>query len=108
MQFGDIIQDARVKAKLKQKELAACIIKEDGEHISAPYLNDIERNRRTPSSDHMIEQFSKVLKISPELLYYAAGKIPAWAYDYRVNEERVITAFEAFKLELYNTQRNLF
>ncbi|HEX8178630.1 MAG TPA: helix-turn-helix transcriptional regulator [Pyrinomonadaceae bacterium] len=67
MQFGDIIQDARVKAELKQKELAARILKEDGKHISAPYLNDIERNRRTPSSDHMIEQFSKVLKIRPEL-----------------------------------------
>ena len=107
MQFGNIIQEAREKAELNQKQLAACIIKEDGKHISAPYLNDIERNRRTPSSDHMIEQFSKVLKISPELLYYAAGKIPPWAYDYRVNEECVIAAFEAFKLKLYNMQCTL-
>jgi len=102
MEFGDIIEEARIKAGLNQKQLAARIIKQDGEHISAPYLNDIERNRRTPSSDHMIEQFSEVLEIQPELLYYASGKIPAWAYDHKVNEERVIDAFEAFKRVLYD------
>lgn len=107
MEFGEIIEEARVKAKLNQKQLAARILKEDGEHISAPYLNDILGGRRTPTSDHMIEQFSKVLNIQPELLYYAAGKIPAWAYDIKADEARVIEAFEAFKQALHNRQRKL-
>jgi transcriptional regulator with XRE-family HTH domain len=104
MQFGNIIVEARVNAGLNQKQLAARIVKEGGEHISAPYLNDIERNRRTPSSDHMIEQFSTVLKIRPEILYYAAGRIPPWAFYYEVKQESVIAAFAAFRRALYDNQ----
>lgn len=107
MKFGEIIEEARVKAELNQKQLAARILKEDGEHISAPYLNDILSSRRTPTSDHMIEQFSKVLNIQPELLYYAAGKIPPWVYDPKADKECVLDAFEAFKQALQNKQRKL-
>jgi len=107
MEFGEIIEEARVKAGLNQKRLAARILKEDGEHISAPYLNDILGGRRTPTSDHIIEQFSKVLKIRPELLYFAARKIPLWAYDRKADEEVVIDAFEAFKKALQNRERKL-
>jgi len=100
MQFGRIITDAREREGLTQKELAARVLKEDGTSISAPYLNDIEHNRRTPSSDHMIEQFADVLDIHSELLYYAARKIPASAYKFKVSEDRVIAAFEAFQRQL--------
>jgi transcriptional regulator with XRE-family HTH domain len=97
MKFGRIIASAREREGLNQRELAALILKEDGEPISPPYLNDIEHNRRTPSSDHMIEQFAEALDIHPELLYYAARKIPASAYKVKVGEDRVIAAFKAFQ-----------
>lgn len=106
MEFGEIIEEARVRAKLNQKQLAARILKEDGEHSSAPYLNDILGGRRTPTSDHIIEQFSKVLKIRPELLYYVARKIP-YGYARKADEELVIDAFDAFKKALQNKERKL-
>jgi transcriptional regulator with XRE-family HTH domain len=95
--FGKIIIRARKEAGLNQKQLAARIKKEDGEPISPPYLNDIEHDRRTPSSDHMIEQFSRTLQIPAVILYYTARRVPASAYKGKVREERVIAAFEAFQ-----------
>jgi transcriptional regulator with XRE-family HTH domain len=97
MKFGRIIASAREREGINQKQLAGRILKEDGRPISPPYLNDIEHNRRTPSSDHMIEQFAEALDIHPELLYYAARKIPASAYKVTAGEDRVIAAFEAFQ-----------
>src|ERR1700742_655476 len=97
MTFGRIIADARAREGLTQRDLADLILKEDGNPISAPYLNDIEHDRRTPSSDHMIKQLSEALDLHPELLYFAARKIPASAYKTEVSEDRVIAAFDAFR-----------
>ena len=73
--FGRHIAEARKKLSLSQKELAACIKREeDGEPISPQYLNDIERDRRSPSSDHLIQQFAKVLAVDADYLHYLAGK----------------------------------
>jgi transcriptional regulator with XRE-family HTH domain len=54
MEFGNIIEEARINARLNQKELAARIIKEDGNHISAPYLNDIEAKASKASTTPLI------------------------------------------------------
>lgn len=75
--FGRAIAGERKNAGLSQKQLAERILREDGEPISPQYLNDIEHDRRSPSSDHMIQTFAKVLKISENWLYYLAGRIPA-------------------------------
>jgi ribosome-binding protein aMBF1 (putative translation factor) len=45
--FGTIISEARRAAGLSEKELAAKVKKEDGQPISAQYLN-IEHDRRNP------------------------------------------------------------
>ena len=75
--FGRYIADARKKLQMSQKELASQILREeDDEPISPQYLNDIERDRRNPSSDHLIQQFAKVLKIDADYLNYLAGKLP--------------------------------
>jgi transcriptional regulator with XRE-family HTH domain len=105
MTFGRIITLAREEASLNQKQLAALIKKENGVSISAPYLNDIEHDRRTPSSDYMINEFSRVLQIPVAVLYYAARRLPASAYKFRVDKERVIAAFEAFHRELRGQSR---
>ena len=76
MTFGSVIAEERKKLKLSQKELAALVKKEDGNPISPQYLNDIEWDRRKPSSDHLIQQFAKVLKINQDYLHYLAGSLP--------------------------------
>jgi transcriptional regulator with XRE-family HTH domain len=98
--IGSIIKQARMKAGLNQRQLAARIKKEDGESISQPYLNDIENDKRSPSSDHLIEEFARVLKIDRAMLYLAAGKLPASSVDHAGNR-RVINAFRAFVRELH-------
>jgi len=99
MTFGQVIAEARKAANLSQRELAALIKKEDGESISPQYLNDIERDRRNPPSDFLIEQFAKELKIDVARLYYRAKKIPADVAPSEENEKRFVTAFKAFRRE---------
>lgn len=77
MSFGRQISAARKAAALSQKELAARILKEEnGAAISPQYLNDIEHDRRSPTSDHLIRQFAKVLGIDEGVLFLTAGKFP--------------------------------
>lgn len=79
---------------LSQKELAARIMKEeDGTAISPQYLNDIEHDRRSPTSDHLIRQFAEVLNIDEGVLFLLAGKIPD---DLRSQVNDPAKAAEAF------------
>lgn len=73
--FGQIISEARKKAGISQKELAAKTTKEDGSPISPQYLNDIEWDRRSPTSEFLINQFAKHLNLSKEYLMLAAGTL---------------------------------
>ena len=96
--FGRYIADARKKLQMSQKELASQILREeDDEPISPEYLNDIERDRRNPSSDHLIQQFAKVLKIDADYLSYLAGKLPEEIRRKNLSEDAVKAAFLAFR-----------
>ncbi len=74
--FGRLISSARKELKMSQKELAEKIVKEDGESITPQYLNDIEHDRRTPSSDYIVNQFATVLNVPPNVLFGAVGVLP--------------------------------
>lgn len=74
--FGSVVAEARKKLGISQKQLAETILREDGEAISPQYLNDIERDRRSPSSDHMVKEFAKALKIEADYLHYLNGRFP--------------------------------
>ena len=75
--LGQAIVAARKAKGLSQKDLAAAIVKDDDSGaISPQYLNDIEHDRRSPTSDHLIRQFEKVLGIQEGYLFVLAGKIP--------------------------------
>src|SRR5258708_6939457 len=100
MTFGQIISEARKQANLSQKELAARVKKEDGQPISPQYLNYIERARRNPPSDFLIEQFASILNIPPEFLYFQAGELPADIKDIEADSEQVVNAFKAFRKSL--------
>ena len=95
--FGEIISDKRKEMGLSQKELATKILKEDGQGISPQYLNDLERDRRNPPAEFLIEQFSKVLSIPPDQLYYSAGELAPDMKEANVDESLVIEAYTAFR-----------
>jgi transcriptional regulator with XRE-family HTH domain len=99
MTFGQIISEARKRRGISQKELTAKIVKEDGEVISPQYLNDIERDRRNPPSEHLIAQFARELGLSKNYLLAAAGTLPD---DLKQlisdsNPHAVERAFQAFR-----------
>jgi transcriptional regulator with XRE-family HTH domain len=96
--FGQTISKARKSKSLSQKDLAGIILKEeDGTPISPQYLNDIEHDRRSPTSDHLIRQFAKALDLEEGLLFVLAGKIPDDIRKRIKNTEHVVSAFMSFR-----------
>jgi len=98
MSFGQAIGKARKAKGISQKELAALIIKaEGGGAISPQYLNDIEHDRRSPTSDHLIKQFAQVLGESEDFLFVLAGKIPDDLRKKATNRDQVVSSFANFR-----------
>ena len=95
--FGRAIASARKALQLSQKDLATRILKEDGVAITPQYLNDIEHDRRSPSSDHMVKQFATVLKINPDVLYWLAGRVPGDLAAKNLSPQQIGHAFTAFR-----------
>lgn len=94
--LGQAIVAARKAKGLSQKDLAAAIMKDDDSGaISPQYLNDIEHDRRSPTSDHLIRQFEKVLGIQEGYLFVLAGKIPD---EMRRKARDPATVSEAFRV----------
>jgi transcriptional regulator with XRE-family HTH domain len=97
MTFGQAVAEARKAKQLSQKQLAAMILKEDGKPISPQYLNDIERDRRNPPGEFLMNQIAKILKVPEEYFYFLANEIPP---KYRQaspgNPLQVREAFRAF------------
>jgi transcriptional regulator with XRE-family HTH domain len=95
--FGQAVAHARKAQGLSQKDLAGRIHKEDGQAITPQYLNDIEHDRRSPSSDHMVKEFAAVLGQSPDYLSWLVGKLPADIRESKAAPEKVDQAFVAFR-----------
>ncbi|BAU49629.1 XRE family transcriptional regulator [Sulfurifustis variabilis] len=98
--FGQAISQKRKELGMSQKELAAKIKREDGEPISPQYLNDIEHDRRSPSSDLMVQQFAKVLDLNSDYLYYLAGRIPTDILSKNLPPEKVEKLMVAFRRQI--------
>jgi transcriptional regulator with XRE-family HTH domain len=73
--FGEAVAEGRKVLRLSQKEFAARVLKEDGTSITPQYLNDIEHDRRSPTTDHMIEALARALNQEPDYFFLLAGKI---------------------------------
>jgi transcriptional regulator with XRE-family HTH domain len=92
--FGQAIAKARKGLGLSQKELAARVIKEEGGgSISPQYLNDIEHDRRSPSSGHLIRQLSGILYIPEDYLFALAGRLPDDLRLSASDPDKVVKAF---------------
>lgn len=99
--FGSAISKARKTLGISQKDLAAKIRKEDDDQpITPQYLNDIEHDRRSPSSDHIVKQLAKNLNISADVLYWLAGRMPQDVISKKRSPERIEAAFTAFRQTL--------
>lgn len=99
--FGQAISKARKALGLSQKELAARVMKEEGGgSISPQYLNDIEHDRRSPSSGHLIRQFSGILNIPEDYLYALAGRLPDDLRPDASAPDKVVAAFANFRKAL--------
>ena len=97
MTFGRAISSTRKENQWSLKELALRIRREDGQTISAQYLNDIEHDRRRPSSDHMLQQFADALDISRDWLYYLAGRFPEDVREQQLSQREVEQRMFAFR-----------
>ena len=96
--FGSYIAEARKRLQMSQKELAARILREeDQQSISPQYLNDIERDRRTPTADQLLKQFAEVLGLDADYLHYLAGSFPAELRNENLSEAVFKAAFTAFR-----------
>jgi transcriptional regulator with XRE-family HTH domain len=98
--FGRTLADARRQAGLSQRELAARILKDDGEPISPQYLNDLERDRRNPPSPTLLKQFATVLNLPTDYLDFLAGQLPDDLRTGNYAPEDVAAAFHAFRRSL--------
>jgi len=98
--FGRAIASSRKELKMSQKDLAAKIRKEDGTPITPQYLNDIEHDRRSPTSDHMVKEFARVLGLNPDVLYWLAGRVPHDVKRRHISPEKIDQAFTAFRKAL--------
>ncbi|QBP73577.1 XRE family transcriptional regulator [Herbaspirillum huttiense] len=103
--FGSVICTQRKKQKLTQKDLASQILREDGVPISAQYLNDIEHDRRSPSSDFIVKQLAKILNMPEEYLYYMAGKFPTDDLVPNATPQMVEEAMFAFRESIQRAQQ---
>jgi transcriptional regulator with XRE-family HTH domain len=73
---------------------------EGGGSISPQYLNDIEHDRRSPSSGHLIRQFSGILNIPEDYLFALAGRLPDDVRLEAANPDKVVKAFANFRRTL--------
>ena len=100
MTFGQVIANTRKDLGISQRELVTKIVKEDGAPISPQYLNDIERDRRNPPGDHLLEQFARQLDLDKDCLYFLAGKLPSEFRSYPASFIQVQDTFKAFRSTL--------
>jgi len=103
--FGQVITEARKKAGLTQKEVAEQLRREDGRKVLPPFLNDLEHDRRYPPENAVIEELAEILKISSDVLYFYAKRLPSdVARD--ADDTQVEEAYRAFRKALNPGKRS--
>jgi transcriptional regulator with XRE-family HTH domain len=105
MTFGEAITQARKDKKLSQKQVAAGTSKEDGQAISAQYLNDIEHDRRNPPSEHIVRQLADSLDLDLDYLLFLAGRFPSDMLELSRDRKDISSAMKAFRRNLSGQSR---
>ncbi|ACM18951.1 helix-turn-helix transcriptional regulator, XRE family [Geotalea daltonii FRC-32] len=89
--FGTYIAEVRKAKTMSQKEVAAKL------DISPQYLNDIEHDKRSPSSPQLIDLLATTLEISADYLSYLAGRIPEEVKERKLDPVTFEKAMVAFR-----------
>ena len=100
MTFGEAIIQARKDKELSQKQVAATTLKEDGQAISAQYLNDIEHDRRNPPSEFIVRQLAEYLDLDLDYLLFLAGRLPSDMLELSRDSQDISSAMKAFRRNL--------
>lgn len=104
--LGQTIADARKELKLSQKELAAKIKREEGDgSITPQYLNDIEHDRRIPTS-FLIGQLATILKLDVDYLHFLAGRVPEDLRRLTVDQKQFANSMTVFRRSLGTGRRS--
>jgi transcriptional regulator with XRE-family HTH domain len=95
-QLGDVINEARRAQRWSLRQLAEKVKKEDGTPISPQYLNDIELNRRSPSTC-VLRELARELALDFDKLLLLAGEggtvVREYLDTYPEQEEAVMQLF---------------
>src|SRR6266851_7441193 len=94
--FGHIIARERRERQLGLKNIAEQIIKADGHHISVQYLDNLEKDLRTPSLG-LIPEFARVLQLPVDLLYCALGLFPPDLLEGVETRDQLLSALLVFR-----------
>jgi transcriptional regulator with XRE-family HTH domain len=94
--LGKFLIERRKARGLSQKEFAALIKNRDSKPISATYLNYLEHDRGKPP-DYLLDQFTEVLKVERDVLYFWAQRMPPDITPGEANDEQVAAAYRAFR-----------
>lgn len=95
--FGKAISTARKAKGWALKDLAERVLRDDGEPISPQYLNDIEHDRRSPTSDRLVQHFAEALDLDADWLYFLVGRFPEDIRGKKLTEKDVAQAMQAFR-----------
>jgi transcriptional regulator with XRE-family HTH domain len=87
---------------LTQKEVAELVRRGDGRKVLPPYLNDLEHDRRYPPENVVIEQLAKILRISADVLYFYAKRLPR-DVERDAEDSQVEEAYRAFRKVLHKS-----
>jgi transcriptional regulator with XRE-family HTH domain len=102
MTFGEVISALRSKRGLTLRELARQVRKEDGKPISFQYLSELENDRRNPPPDYLIDELASVLKVSRNLLFIHARRIPQDLPLTSISESEADKIYMSFRKKLRN------
>jgi transcriptional regulator with XRE-family HTH domain len=94
--LGEQIAADRKGQGMTQKDLAAQVLKEDGEAISPQFLNDIERDRRKPSHQ-VLARIAEVLKKNVDEYHLLAGQLPPDLLRGSAEPDRLKEVMRAFR-----------
>ena len=105
MSFGQYIAQERKRINLTQKGLAAKIKRSDEDKpITPQYLNDIEHDRRSPSSPELITTIAEALGVDPDVLYVLAGRMPSDVSRKQLADPQAVArAMKAFRRALHSS-----
>ena len=98
--LGQFIAGRRKDLGISQQEMAALLKNRDGKPLSSSYFNYLERDRGNPPN-YLLDQIAEVLKVSCDVLYFWAKRVPPdLEPGDNVDPGRVAAAYQAFRRTL--------